>query len=210
MENLSRHLEDRLDKNSIKIQDNEKVMYNLNTAMEKNFMYLEKKFHRLETLSELYSKKQNLIINGIPESNQNESKEETLQIVKKFLIQQLKINQNITLIDAHRLKAKKFDTNKPATRSTSQDRPIIIRLSNLFDKDLILRSLKNLKPTDSNKQKIFVNQHLPASMFKQKKKLNEQYRKAKSEKLSPRWFIDFLSGNYCLDVDGTKFFADEA
>ena len=156
------------------------------------------------------AKKQNLIIYGIPESNHNESKEETLQIVNEFLKQQLKINQNIILIDAHRLKAKKFDTSKPTTRSTSQDRPIIIRLSNLFDKDLILRSLKNLKPTGSIKQKIFVNQHLPASMFNQKKKLNEQYRKAKSEKLSPRWFIDFLSGNYCLDVGGTKFFADEA
>ena len=35
IENLSRHLEDRLDKNSIKIQDNEKVMYEMNNAMEK-------------------------------------------------------------------------------------------------------------------------------------------------------------------------------
>ena len=92
----------------------------------------------------------------------------------------------------------------------SQGSPIIIRLSNLFDKDLILRSLKNLKPIGSNKQKIFVNQHLPAAMFNQKKKLNDQFRKAKSNKLRPRWFIDYNTANYCLDVEGTKFYADEA
>ena len=43
LENLSKHLEDRLNKNSIKIQDNEKVMYEMNNEMGKKLLAMEKK-----------------------------------------------------------------------------------------------------------------------------------------------------------------------
>ena len=64
---LSDYIEDRLNTNSIKIQKNETIMYEMNSVVEKKLMILEKKFYRQEILSELYSKRKNLIIYGIPE-----------------------------------------------------------------------------------------------------------------------------------------------
>ena len=96
----------------------------------------EKKCQRQEILSDLYSKRQNLIIHGIPETDPNEDRTQSLQKVKIFLKEQLKINQEIIIVDAHRLKVKKNNDTKRTTRSTTKDNPVIIRLSNLFDKDI--------------------------------------------------------------------------
>ena len=111
-------------------------------------MALEKKCYRQESLSDLYSKRQNLIIHGIPATDLNEDKTQSLQKVKFFLKNQLKIDREILIVDAHRLKSMKMNDTKRNTRSTTKDNPIIIRLSNLFDKDLIIKSLKELKPND--------------------------------------------------------------
>ena len=141
---------------------------------------------------------------------QNEDKETTLLTVRTFFKEQLKIKQEILIVDAHRLiKVNKNEASR-MTRSMSFEPPLIIRLSNLFDKDLILHSLKNLKPTDtSTKQRISVNQHLPAAMFKQKKKLYGKFKKAREDNLRPRWIVDYKTADYCLNVDGTKFYAEE-
>ena len=107
---------------------------------------------------------------------------ESFQQVKNFLKEQLKINQDILIVDAHRLKSNKTNDARIATRSTTKGKPLIIKLSNIFDKDLILKSLKNLKPGDSAiKQKIYVNQHLPAAMFKQKAILYDKFKQARKE-----------------------------
>ena len=81
---------------------------------------------------------------------------------------------------------------------------------NLNDKDQILHSLKNLKPTDpTTKQRIPVNQHLPAAMFKQKKKLYGKFKKAREDNLRPWWIVDYKTADYSLYVDGTKLYAEE-
>ena len=151
----------------------------------------EKKCQRQEILSDLYSKRQNLIIHGIPATDLNEDKTQSLQKVKFFLKNQLKIDREILIVDAHRLKSMKMNDTKRNTRSTTKDNPIIIRLSNLFDKDLIIKSLKELKPNDGSKQKIFVNQHLPSAMFKQKSILLNKFKDARKEKKRTRWAVDY-------------------
>ena len=133
-----------------------------------------KTFESKQILSDLYSKKNNLIIHGLPERGENEERDKSLQLVKSFLTDQLKIHQPIAILDAHRLRARKTNDGRPV-----KSRPLIFKLSNIFDKNLIMSNLKKLKPAvSSNRQIVYVNQHLPVSMAKQKAKLHEEFKLA--------------------------------
>ena len=201
---LYKDLDDRINKLTIKVQENEKAMYQMNEACERNYFILDKKFQKHMILNDLYSKRQNLILYGIPEKP-NESKQETFQSVNKFIKEQLKIEKEIKLIDCHRLNQKKNVDD----RSKRQATPIIIRLSNIFDKDCIFRHLKNLKPTDGTKQRISVHNQLPTPMYIQKKKLTEKFKTARLNKQKFRWMIDYNTADYILEIDGSKFYAEK-
>ena len=67
-------------------------------------------------------------------------------------------------------------------------RPIIIKLTNLFDKQLIYKSLKNLKLYNNELNLkprlpgyIYVTNHLPIEMLQQKKKLLPLFNKARQK-----------------------------
>ena len=153
----------------------------------------------------MYSKRNNLIIYGLPEQDQTEDRNKSLQLVKKFLKVQLKIDQEIAIVDAHRLRSSKSNDDRTITRSSMKSRPLIFKLSNIFDKDLIMTNLKNLKPMDSaTKQKIYVNQHLPAAMVKQKAVLFEKFKQARKDRKRTRCGIDYNTANYCLYI-GDKY-----
>ena len=99
----------------------------------------------------MYSKRNNLIIHGLPETDQNEDRNKSLQQVKNFLKAQLKIEHDISIVDAHRLRSSKTKEDRVHnTRSSAKSRPLIFKLSNIFDKDIIMKNLKNLKPMDSS------------------------------------------------------------
>ena len=201
---LHKDLDDRINKLFIKVQENEKAMYQMNEAWERNYFILDKKFQKHMILNDLYSKRQNLILYGIPEKP-NESKQETFQSVDKFIKEQLKIEKEIKLIDCHRLNQKKNVDD----RSKRQATPIIIRLSNIFDKDCIFRHLKNLKPTDGTKQRISVHNQLPTPMYIQKKKLTEKFKTARLNNQKFRWMIDYNTADYILEIEGSKFYAEK-
>jgi hypothetical protein len=206
---LADQLEEKMNKTLIRVQDNEKTMYQMNSAWERNYLVLEKKFQRQVILTDLYSKRQNLIIYGIPEKNPNENIQETSQSVVKFIKEQLKIEQEIKLIDCHRLKKRKNEDDRSLSGSKLQVTPIIIRLANLFDKDLIFRNLKNLKPNDGTKQRISVHTQLPTAMYLQKRKLTEKCKSAKLKKQKIRWMIDYNTADYFLEIEGSQYYADK-
>ena len=75
----------------------------------------------------------------------------------------------------------------------------------MFDKDIIMKNLTNLKPKDpSTRQRIYVNQHLPAAMVKQKAALLDKFKQARRNNKHTRWGVDFNTANYCLFIDGDK------
>ena len=57
----------------------------------------------------------------------------------------------------------------------------------------------------ATKQKIHVNQHIPAAMVKQKAVRFEKFKQARKDKKRTRWGIDYNTANYCLYIDGVKY-----
>ena len=194
----------RLDQNLERLTEH--VNEQLQTAFQKISeveMKLQDQFKTFESkqiLSDLYSKKNNLIIHGLPERGENEKRDKSLQLVKSFLTDQLKIHQPIAILDAHRLRARKTNDGRPV-----KSRPLIFKLSNIFDKNLIMSNLKKLKPdVSSTRQIVYVNQHLPVSMVKQKAKLYGKFKLARRQNKRTRWSIDYSTAEYCLFIDEIK------
>ena len=156
-------------------------------------------------LADLYSKRLNLIVHGIPGSTAWETREKSLEIVKSFLKNDLKIEDDINIIDAHRLKTSSSTDNRILRSSIPKHKPLIFKLANHFDKDKIWTNVKNLKTSSPmTKQSIYVTNHLPAVMIKQKSSLYEKFKEARSLKKKVNWKIDFTSGDYCLYIEGKR------
>ena len=174
-------------------------------AVNERIKTLEMNYTRDRILADLYNKRTNLIIHGLPATNVNEDRNESLAQVQKFLKDNLKIDQRIFIVDAHRMKSN--NTIKKSPRWTAS--PLIFRVATLFDKDLIFKNLANLKPSNSStRQSIYITPHLPSSMVKQRTALLNKFKEAKRNKSSTKWQIDFSSATYCLYINGTKANAD--
>ena len=76
---------------------------NRNAILEQKAIELESKNFREQVLSDLYSKQFNLIVFGIPEREKWEPRSKSLHLVKSFIKVNLKIDQEVTILDAHRL-----------------------------------------------------------------------------------------------------------
>jgi len=95
-------------------------------------------------MKESYDKRFNLLIRGLDESNDSawEKAEEILEIVYNFMKEGLQIEEpsSIPLVDYHRLPQRPVYKN-----NVKVNRPIIIKLSNAYDKRQIFSRLKYLK-----------------------------------------------------------------
>ena len=59
-------------------------------------------------------------------------------------------------------------------------RPIIAKVSTIFDKELIFKNISKVKEYNENRgSEIFVTDHLPQLFYKQKKYLMSQFKEAK-------------------------------
>ena len=123
--------------------------------------------------NELYSKRVNVIFHGIDEDPANvwETRKQSKKILKSLLVNQLKIEHgnDFEFSDVHRLPQHRFYKN--GNRIT---RPIIVKLTNMWDKKTIYRSSRTFKSVNetrilANKSVIFVSDHLPQELQDQKK-----------------------------------------
>ena len=130
LENLTQYVNQQLE---FAKQKTSLVEIKLQTETEK-FKTFEKKYVKDQILSDLHSKRNNLIIYGLPERDQNEWRDKSRQLVKNFLKDQLKIDQDIAVVDAHRLRPRETNDGKPI-----KSRPLLFKLS--YDKDLIMSNL---------------------------------------------------------------------
>ena len=72
-------------------------------------------------LADFYSKRLNLIVHGLPESEAWETREKSLSIVHDFLTDKLKIDKDVIIIDAHRMKTRTTEESR-ITRGLLEDR----------------------------------------------------------------------------------------
>ena len=101
--------------------------------------------------NELKSKRLNVIFHGIDEDPANvwETRKESEKILKSLLVNQLKIEHgnDIDFSDVHRL--PQHSLYKNGNRIT---RPIIVKLTNMWNKKAIYRSLSALKSVNETRK----------------------------------------------------------
>jgi len=165
-------------------------------------------------MQECYNKRLNLLVHGI-EDNPWETREQTKDKLNQFFIDGLKLNpQSFSFVDLHRLPQRPVTTG-----GVKKDGPIILKLSNAFEKHTIVTSLKNLKDYNqhqvetrqgmtsksshlhSGQQKVYVSEHLPSKLLQQKKKVHTQFKEARE--------VAIEEGNYCLDINSIKYITEE-
>ena len=161
--------------------------------------------------NEMYSKRFNVLIHGIKEKSGSvwETKEETGKLAIDFFQNALLIDDpaSIKLADAHRL------PQHPVLRNSKKiERPIIIKLTNAFDKQLTFKNLKclkeynetlNLKPKNPG----YVTEHLLRELQMQKKRLIPFSVKLK--KKVKKLYERSLMGTISFILKGNNFFSNE-
>ena len=116
-----------------------------------SFEEFQSNYEKALLMKESYDKKLNILIYGIQEDNNNvwEKREKTIEKFQDFLKNGLKIDPNeIKLSDIHRL------PQQPITRNGRPDRPIIVKLLTIHDKNVIFKSAKNLGPYNACVKKV--------------------------------------------------------
>ena len=191
---------------------------------DEDYRKLEKKINSLEhvlqnksnedLMRELYSKRLNLLIHDLDETKEAwETKTQTKSMLAKFFQEGLDLDLNsISLVDYHRLpQCPIFKQGQKITR------PIIIKLTNAFDKSVIFNSASNLKKYNQqlsvlsgtngrSRKSVYITEGLPQQLYHQKKKLFPLFKKAKNRKQATRWAT--VDGSYCLYIDGVKHTAE--
>ena len=164
---------------------------------------------------EIYAKRFNILIHDIEENLESawETKWESEKKVREFLHECLKIPRThvMAIADVHRL--PQHNITKNDVRIT---RPIIVKLTSYLDKNLIMRSLKNLKPYNEERKRKFGNnaksayltEHLPQQLQQQKKKLLSTFKEAREAGKKAFWRIE--RATYCLYIDNVKYRNDNS
>ena len=157
-------------------------------------------------LSEFRSKKYNLIINGIPEKSYVDANglmrweliEDTVAATRNFFADVLGVDKmkNWRFAHCHRLEL-------PTNGGT---RGIIVRFTEWFDKSEVMSNLYKLKDHNSIEggSRIYVSEHLPDRMAKQRKLLLPEYKKARALKKKTNWAVDKKTADYILYVDRAR------
>ena len=109
----------------------------------------------------------------------------------------------ITLADYHRLPQQPTYKNK-----VKINRPIVIKVTNASDKNLIFSNLKNLKAHNDRRRlqslrSQYVTEHLPKSFQEERKSLLPAFKEARSQNKKNTWRAE--KGHHNLYIDGKKF-----
>ena len=167
-----------------RLEANETRMVEENDAMRERIKVLEEKQVENNVLqgkvadlenkllfAELKSKKQNVIILNMPQSDVREKADVSMKHVETFLYSILRIDTRITILEAHRLRRK----NKTKTGPL----PLIFKLLHVGDKQVMKDKLSNLTVFNSKNDKsdaVFVEfDHLPVKFKEDKDTLKDDF-----------------------------------
>ena len=172
-------------------------------TLQANFKQLKQENKRNAVLRALYDRKLNGLLHGIKEGHK-ETRSDSKELVVKFFREALKLNNadDITIVDCHRLPLEK------PTNASNKIRPIIVKFLTQADKDCVFSQGTELKEYNRiNDLSCYITGHLPPAMQRQRKLLLPKFKKARLEKSSTRWLIDFTTGDYYLQIGDVKHYA---
>ena len=120
------------------------------TALEKNEIpALKEKIKRQEeeiegrlTLMEIHNRKQNLLVYGIPDKQNEDITATVREILRYFLRINPEAARQIPLVNAHRLPTPQH-IKQLVGQPEPGPKPIIIRFSSMFDRDRLLRAFES-------------------------------------------------------------------
>ena len=151
--------------------------------------------------TEIYSRKDNLVIKGITEI-ENENDEQCMNGVKLFFRNQLNIDStvvdNMNFVRCHRLGSVR---NARDNENKSRDRPIIVRFQRYSDRILIWNGRFVLK----NNHQFNISENFPGNIGYNRRKLQPIYKRAKqigeyNRNISLRGDRLYVNGNtYTID-----------
>ena len=159
-------------------------------------------------MQDMYYRRLNFLLIGEKEKEGTwkETNKDSLEIVQKYLSLMIPFDENIQIVDCHRLGKKKNELNaqgKPICR------PIIFRVADMFQVRTIRDNLKTLKKyfTDNpSENKVYFRRHLPQQMYLQRKELQPKYTELFSAGREPKWELDNNKAKfYIVDKLGNAF-----
>lgn len=158
---------DDLQESVAKITDMEEELDDIQQCLDKH----DEKIEYLEN----QSRRNNIRIDGIPEET-NESWSVTEEIVKKVLTEKLHLEFEPTIERAHRIggKLRPSGSGNPSESLRSRPRTIVCRLNNWKEKEAILKSARQRKPTG-----LFINEDLATETLEKRKEQMERFKDAK-------------------------------
>ena len=168
----------------------------MNQEMNQDLSMRIRRLEKDEVMRESYSKRLNILVHGLKEQGNDETKEQAKALLENFLNEALEITlDSIKIVDLHRLPPRTIcKAGKAITR------PIIVNLLAKFDKDKIFKNINRLKQyNNQTKSRLFITDHLPKLFYNQKKKLMPEHEVAKEDGHSVRWAS--YDGDYCLYVN---------
>ena len=136
-------------------------------------------------MQESYDKSFNILFHGLEENSSSawETRDETFKILQNFMKEDVNIAKpsQIALADYHRLPQQPTYKNK-----VKMNRPIILKVANAFDKNLIFSNLKNLKAHNARRRlqslhSQYVTEHLPKLFQEERKLLLPAFKEARSQ-----------------------------
>jgi len=133
---------------------------------------------RENLMRESYSKRLNILVHELEETNGDENKEQTRTIFERFFNDALEIEPgSIDIVDLRSLPSKA----KPKVVGKSKNtRPIIVKVMTAFDKDKIYENVKKLKQyNDESNSTVYITDHLPKIFYKQKRSLSQKFKEAR-------------------------------
>jgi len=128
--------------NELEVKTNEKI-----TELTYQVTSLQKFKENAEKASIMqdYNKRLTFLIHGFEETSAWETRSESLNICETFLSEALDLDTaNLSIVDVHRL------PQRPVFKDSEKvDRPIIVKLSNAFDKSQVFSQFKKLKESNA-------------------------------------------------------------
>lgn len=200
------NLKSATNENKVRADNNAAEIVKLRQELESHVSDVKKK----AVLRDLKSREHNLVIGNIPDGNAWETRERSMQLVRKFLKDLFAINSQkndnfdpntIVIEDAHRIPQNPttfFQTNENGRRK------MVIRVSTILEKQLILKRCVDLKVLNLNKtkyEKLFVDKHYPKEMQDQQKILRPKFNEFRKNKVKVKFSVDFNSAQLCIKDD---------
>ena len=161
----------------------------------------------------VHGRRYDLIAYRLADPNTWETAAKSTEIVRQFLHDLNNADpdesnnwdpNSVVIKEAHRLPQNPLQLVKNASGEEVQrtwPRPMIFRLVSMLDKRIILSKCKNLKILNQGKVKnnhIYVDDHWPSEVAKQRKALRAQFNKLKTDGKKPKMRYNECSNSYHL------------